>query len=57
MTLQKTVDIANTARTSSSTEIIMSHELAATAASVQELSVSSSSVAELRRLGEQLCVV
>ena len=57
MTLQKTVDIANTARTSSSTEIIMSHELAATAASVQELSVSSSSVAELKRLGEQLCVV
>lgn len=52
-TLQETVQMANTIRSSSGPQIVIPQEFNASASSA----VPSSSVAELRTLGEQLCVV
>ncbi|KAF2691551.1 hypothetical protein K458DRAFT_2169 [Lentithecium fluviatile CBS 122367] len=55
-TLQKTVESANT-MSSSSTHVTMSHKLITAVTATQELTSPSTSVEELKRLGEQLCVV
>jgi hypothetical protein len=55
-TLQHTVQAANTLRISSSPQMATSYENI-TSGPPALTTASSSSVAELRRLGEQLCVV